>query len=304
MRFLLGLFLMALSIHAEIVGEVRMTVDAGDLPAAGRLVADYCKAHGTTPDVIFANSWIARGYLERGKLDDADKNAMETRAWALTLVMHRKLDAEPVLPLALSAAIEVHAQVLERRGQRSEAIAFLRGEEARWAASSMRARIQKNLNLLTLEGRPAPPINITEWTGDTKPEPLAALRGHPVLLFFWAHWCPDCKADSVVIQALNAKYGPRGLKIIGPTMRYGYIGGGEDATPAKENAWIAETFMKYYERIGAMPAPISEETMRAYGVSTTPTFVLVDKHGVVRLYHPGAMSYQELAAPIEKLLAG
>jgi len=53
-----------------------------------------------------------------------------------------------------------------------------------------------------------------------------------------------------------------------------------------------------------MPAPISEETMRAYGVSTTPTFVLVDKHGVVRLYHPGAMSYQELAAPIEKLLAG
>jgi len=97
MRFLLGLFLMALSIHAEIVGEVRMTVDAGDLPAAGRLVADYCKAHGTTPDVIFANSWIARGYLERGKLDDADKNAMETRAWALTLVMHRKLDAEPVL---------------------------------------------------------------------------------------------------------------------------------------------------------------------------------------------------------------
>jgi len=177
MRFLLGLFLMALSIHAEIVGEVRMTVDAGDLPAAGRLVADYCKAHGTTPDVIFANSWIARGYLERGKLDDADKNAMETRAWALTLVMHRKLDAEPVLPLALSAAIEVHAQVLERRGQRSEAIAFLRGEEARWAASSMRARIQKNLNLLTLEGRPAPPINITEWTGDTKPGLQSGFRG-------------------------------------------------------------------------------------------------------------------------------
>jgi thiol-disulfide isomerase/thioredoxin len=304
MRLLLGLFLMAHSIHAEIVGDVRMSVDAGELTAAEHLVANYIQAHGTTPEVIFANSWIARGYLDRGKLDGADKAAMETRAWALTLVTHRKLDAEPVLPLAFSAAIEVHAQVLERRNQRSEAITFLRGELARWGATSMRARIQKNLNLLTLEGRPAPPINVTEWTGDTKPEPLPALRGHPVLLFFWAHWCPDCKADSVVIQALNAKYGPRGLKIIGPTMRYGYVGGGDDANPAKENAWIRETFDKYYARIGAMPAPISEETMHAYGVSTTPTIVLVDKRGIVRLYHPGAMSYQELAPEIEKLLAG
>ena len=92
------------------------------------------------------------------------------------------------------------------------------------------------------------------------------------------------------------------MKMIGPTMRYGYAAGGEDAPPAKENAWIEEVRKKYYARIGAMPVPVSAEAMRAYGVSTTPTIVLVDKYGIVRVYHPGAMSYQELAPEIEKLL--
>ena len=302
MRFLLWLLLMSISVHAEVIGDVRMAVDNGDLPAGARLVATYRSAHGNTPEGVFANSWIARGYLDRGELDPADKAALETRAWAVALVTHRKLDADEVLPLALSAAIEVHAQVLTRRGSRSEAVTFLRGELARWSATSMRARIQKNLNLLTLEGRPAPPIDTAEWIGDTKPVPLTALRGHPVLLFFWAHWCADCKADAVVIQALNAKYASRGLKIISPTMRYGYAAGGEDTTPAKEKAWIEQTRVKYYARIGPMPVPISAETMHAYGVSTTPTIVLLDKQGVVRLYHPGAMNYQELASQIEHLL--
>jgi len=301
-RLLLVLLVLSLTAHAEIVDEVRMAVDNGDLPAAERLIANYRKAHGTTPDVIFANSWIARGYLDRGQVEGADKSAVETRAWASALAAHRKLDAEPVLPLALSAAIEVHAQALARRGARSEAITFLRAELARWGATSMRARIQKNLNLLTLEGRPAPPISTTEWIGETKPEPLSSLRGHPVLLFFWAHWCPDCKAEAGVMQALNAKYGPRGLKLIGPTMRYGYAANGEDAAPAREKTWIEEVWKKYYAGIGAMPVPISAETMRAYGVSTTPTIVLVDKTGIVRMYHPGAISYQELATQIEHLL--
>ena len=48
--------------------------------------------------------------------------------------------------------------------------------------------------------------------------------------------------------------------------------------------------------------PVSDETLRNYGVSTTPTIVLIDKSGIVRLYHPGAMSFEELAPKIEGLL--
>jgi thiol-disulfide isomerase/thioredoxin len=304
MRVLLGLALLASAARADIVSDVQQAMYAGDLQSADNRVAEYRRDRGNTPEGILANSWIARGMLERGQPDGADKRAMETRAWALELLAHRKLDAEPALPLALGAAIEVHAQVLALRGAHADAAAFLTAELARYRATSIAARLQKNLNLLTLEGHPAPPIDVAHWTGDLKPEPLAALRGSPVLLFFWAHWCVDCKADIPVMQMLREKYGPRGLKIVGPTMLYGYAQGGDDAPPLKELAWIEATRQRYYARIGPMPAPLSAAAFQRYGVSTTPTIVLVDKQGIVRLYHPGAATYNELAPAVEKLLKG
>jgi len=49
---------------------------------------------------------------------------------------------------------------------------------------------------------------------------------------------------------------------------------------------------------------VSEENFRVYGVSTTPTVVLIDRHGVVRLYNPGRISYEQLAAKVQPLLQG
>jgi thioredoxin-related protein len=51
-----------------------------------------------------------------------------------------------------------------------------------------------------------------------------------------------------------------------------------------------------------VPAPISEENFKLYGASTTPTLVLIDRHGVVRMYHPGRMPIDELRAEVRKLL--
>jgi thioredoxin-related protein len=51
-----------------------------------------------------------------------------------------------------------------------------------------------------------------------------------------------------------------------------------------------------------MPVPVSEENFKVYGASTTPTLVLIDRRGVVRLYHPGNLSYEELAAKLESIL--
>jgi thioredoxin-related protein len=47
-----------------------------------------------------------------------------------------------------------------------------------------------------------------------------------------------------------------------------------------------------------MTVPVSEENFREWGASTTPTVVLIDRTGVVRLYHPGRMTYEELAAAV------
>jgi thioredoxin-related protein len=44
-----------------------------------------------------------------------------------------------------------------------------------------------------------------------------------------------------------------------------------------------------------MSVPVSEANFQRFGASTTPTLVLIDRQGIVRLYHPGAMPYQQLA---------
>ena len=51
-----------------------------------------------------------------------------------------------------------------------------------------------------------------------------------------------------------------------------------------------------------MPVPVSEENLKNYGASTTPTLVLIDREGIVRMYHPGSMSTVELETAIRSVL--
>jgi hypothetical protein len=52
-----------------------------------------------------------------------------------------------------------------------------------------------------------------------------------------------------------------------------------------------------------MTVPVNEETFKNYGASTSPTLVLIDRAGIVRLYHPGRMTYEELQPLVAKLTA-
>jgi hypothetical protein len=49
-------------------------------------------------------------------------------------------------------------------------------------------------------------------------------------------------------------------------------------------------------------APLSAANFVAYGSSTTPTLVLIDAAGIVRMYHPGALSESDLSARIQTIL--
>jgi hypothetical protein len=89
---------------------------------------------------------------------------------------------------------------------------------------------------------------------------------------------------------------------LAPTQYYGYIGGGEDAPRDKEKPYIERIRREFYSDLIDVPVPLSEENFKIYGASTTPTLAMLDKSGIVRMYHPGRMSYEELAAEIEKVL--
>ena len=293
---------MARAQSSPIVAQIERNVAAGDVAGAKQTLAQYRAAIGVTSDYLEALSWVGRGELAQKNFPAALENAHEVRELALAQLKHRKLDADASLPTALGASIEVQAQTAVAEGRRDEAVAFLRGELDHWRDTSIYPRIRKNLNLLTLTGKAAPALEVSHWIGDRKPRTLAQYTGHPVLLFFWAHWCGDCKVEVAVIRKIREDYGPRGLEVIAPTQHYGYVAGGEEAAPHIETPYIRDVFAKYYSRIGAVDVPVSEENFRVYGVSTTPTVVLIDRHGVVRLYNPGRISYEQLAAKVQPLL--
>jgi thiol-disulfide isomerase/thioredoxin len=292
---------LALLLYVSLVNDVRTLISYHDLAAAERTARNYQKLAGATPELAAALSWIARGALDLQQLNQADTFATESRELSLQLLRTRKLDIDPWLPTALGASIEVHALVLAARGERPEAVTFLRQQLVSYGSGPIGERIRKNINLLNMEGKPAPPLEVNQWLG-AKPTPLAALRGHPVLLFLWAHWCADCKGEGPIIASLMKTYGPRGLVLVGPTKLYGYVAGGEEAAPVTEKRYIEQVRQQYYPFLAGMPIPLSENNFLAYGASTTPTIVLIDAGGVVRFYHPGAVSEPELSARIRKIL--
>jgi thioredoxin-related protein len=51
-----------------------------------------------------------------------------------------------------------------------------------------------------------------------------------------------------------------------------------------------------------MPVPLAKANMERYGVSTTPTIVLLDRQGLVRLYNPGRMTEETLEPIVRRLL--
>jgi len=283
------------------VTAVRAAAASHDYVQGDALVAAYRARSGVTPEMLAAVSWLGRGSLADKRFDAADRYARQAYDLAQLQLARRPLDQEPLLPVAIGNAVDVLAQVLVERGARTDAVALLTRELTRHRTTSIEKRIQKTLNLLTLEGTAAPPLDLSESLGAASPT-LASLKGKVVLLFFWAHWCPDCKAQSPILATIAARYASRGLVLVAPTQRYGYVAEGKTAGRDEEKLYIGEVRQTYYPVLAGVPIPLAEANHKRYGVSSTPTLALVDRQGIVRLYHPGRMTEAELDAVIQRLL--
>jgi thiol-disulfide isomerase/thioredoxin len=288
--------------QADIISEVRTELARNAFTYAESELANYKSQHGVTPEYLEAFSWMARGAAANQQWEKATAYATETRTLGEQQLVKRKLDAEPHLPTALGAAYEVLAQGMAEKGQQAAAVRLLRTALGRYGTTSIAPRLQKNLNLLSLVGHPAPALQATDYLGP-KPPTLASLKGSPVLLFFWAHWCVDCKAEARVIARLRQEFAPQGLVVVGPTQFYGYAAQGQDATPAAERSYIEAVRQRYYANLLDMPVPLSKQNFSVYGASTTPTLVVLNRAGQVAMYHPGAMGYEELRSAVEKAVA-
>ncbi|HEY0100118.1 MAG TPA: TlpA disulfide reductase family protein [Pyrinomonadaceae bacterium] len=149
--------------------------------------------------------------------------------------------------------------------------------------------------------RLAPEIRVADWI-EQKPTTLADLRGRVVLLDFWALWCTPCHAALPHISEWQEKYKERGLSVVALTEYRNTLNGRPARTPQE----VGE--LRRFKRASRLPFGFAvadtQETATAYGVTTIPVAVLIDRRGVVRFLNVGANEndIRELHQMIERLL--
>ena len=284
-----------------IVQLVRDALNAKDFEKAELLAIDSMATTKNSPISIEAFSWLGRDLVARKRYEEAMTYASRTYGLVEEALKSRKLDDEPRLPIALGAAIEVQALALAGQGRRSEALMHLQRESEQFKGTSIIMRLNKNANVIGLEGQPAFPLTSKEVLGPKTPS-LAELKGKPVVIFAWAHWCGDCKTQGPLLESVINKYKDSGITVIAPTQRFGYAEKRRPVGPAEELAYIEKVRDEFYPWMKNVSVPVSDEVYLKYGVSTTPTYVLIDRDGKVSTYLPGQPTLEQIDAMVQKIV--
>jgi len=96
---------------------------------------------------------------------------------------------------------------------------------------------------------------------------LSDYQGQPVILHFWATWCPYCKKLQPKLVELEEKYKNTGIKIVS-------ISFNEDEGAMPQNS-IKERGYNFITAVNG------DEVAKAYGVKGTPTTFFINRHGIV-----------------------
>lgn len=132
-------------------------------------------------------------------------------------------------------------------------------------------------------GKPLPALGLTE---------IQPTKGQYIYIDYWASWCGPCRQSFPWMNALQAKLGPKGLKVVAVNV---------DAKRADADKFLSHTpaqFTIAYDSQG--------ESAKKLAIKTMPTSVLVSPEGRVLFVHSGFRAEEtlQLEARISAALAG
>ena len=137
-------------------------------------------------------------------------------------------------------------------------------------------------------GTPAPDFVLETLEGDGVVR-LSDLAGQPVVINFWATWCPPCRKEMPDFQQVYDEYRQMGLQFYAVNV-------GESHVAVRDFA----------ERLGVnLPILIDadESAQRAYHILPIPATFFIDRNGIVRGVYQYQMSLPQIEAEVQRLLA-
>lgn len=127
---------------------------------------------------------------------------------------------------------------------------------------------------------------------------LSSLRGHVVLLDFWATECGGCKYELPYFMEFDKQYRSKGLRTLGISMEIFY-----QDLPGPAEAWArVKPFVKDHGL--DYPVLMADEAMsKAFEIGPMPVTFLVDKKGRIAAKYVGVVDKADIEANIQMLMA-
>jgi thiol-disulfide isomerase/thioredoxin len=128
----------------------------------------------------------------------------------------------------------------------------------------------------------APAFELEDCKG--RPVMLGDFEGKPLVLNFWATWCPPCQMEIPALSSY-ARSNPE-VSVVGVAI---------DSGPADHMPQLRTQLDIDYEIYAGNNAIV-----RAYGVRGLPTTVVIDGEGQLVATHTGPVTEQQLSRMVEK----
>ena len=132
--------------------------------------------------------------------------------------------------------------------------------------------------------------DFTVYTGDGTPVKLSDFRGKPVVLNFWASWCPPCKAEMPDFDAAYQKY---------PQVQFLMVNATDGSRETVETAQAHVTAQGY-----SFPVFFDTELSAsiAYQATALPCTYFIDENGNLVAQGRGMLSAETLEQGINMIL--
>ena len=129
------------------------------------------------------------------------------------------------------------------------------------------------------EGTTAPDFTLTSLEGETIS--LSDYAGRPVLINFWASWCPPCREEFPVLADARTTYLDDGFEVLGVT---------RNDQPDLSQKFVDESGAEW-----PILPDLDDAAWELYGAVGLPTSYFVDRAGVVQRVHIGPVNEEQLA---------